>query len=110
MKLQFTPEQLFGAETTFAIIRFAPWYEYVDGKPTDKKLGFRCQVVQQGGDFEKFWVKVAGNPDYSSFEEQLNQSTIPLLAEFRNAVCKLYVDNDKKIQMSVRADGITVID
>lgn len=82
--------------------------KYVDGKPTDEDECMVYTVLQLGGDFDKFDIKVY-DFDTAITEEEIASSKEPLHVEFENAVCKLYIDRANQIQVSVKADGITVI-
>lgn len=110
MNFIFSMEQLFGLETTYLLLRVLPLYKYVDGNRTDERIGSRYLVVQQGGDYEKIWVKVEGDNDSSAIEDKLKNSQIPLLAEFKNSQCRLYVGKTGQVELSVKADAVRVVD
>ena len=82
--------------------------KYVDGKMTDEDECVVYTVLQLGGDFDKFDVKVY-DFDTAITEEEIVTSKEPLYVEFENAVCKLYIDRANQIQVSIKADGITVL-
>ncbi len=83
--------------------------EYVNGKRTDNIVGTTYTVVQNGGTYEKFNVKVA-DVEYAIEQEYIANSKSPIFVEFENAVCKIYTDANGRAQVSVKADNINIVD
>lgn len=106
-KINFPLSQLLG-ETQLILLGATPTYEYVDGKKTDHIIGTTYQVVQNGGTYEKFKVKVS-DADLPVESDFIKNATNPIFVAFTNAFCKLYTDNRGQIQVSVKADAITVL-
>ena len=105
LKLSF--QQLLGYEPTLLLLHVKDWYEYKDGKVTTNRLGTQYEVIENGGDFNRFWVKVADPEPYIT-EEELSSSKERATVTFENAICTLYVDNSGHIQASVKASAIDI--
>ena len=91
------PLSLVIGNSKLILIGARPTMEYVNGKRTDNIVGTTYTVVQNGGTYEKFNVKVA-DVEYAIF------------VEFENAVCKIYTDANGRAQVSVKADNINIVD
>lgn len=103
------PLSLIIEDAKLILIGARPTYEYVNGKKTDNVVGTTYSVVQNGGTYEKFNIKVSDvenaiEPDY------IANSKTPIFVEFENAVCKVYTDSNGRAQVSVKADSINIID
>jgi hypothetical protein len=101
------PLSLVIGDVKLILIGARPTIEYVNGKRTDTIIGTTYTVVQNGGTYEKFNVKVpdienAIEPDY------IANSKTPIFVEFENAVCKIYTDTNGRVQVSVKADAINI--
>ena len=106
LKLSFL--QLFGYEPELLLLHAKDWCEYKDGKITTNRLGTQYEVIENGGDFNRFWVKVADTEPYTT-EEEIASSKERVTVTFKDAVCTLYVDNTGHIQVSVKASGVDII-
>lgn len=106
-KISFPLSQLLG-ETDLILLGATATYEYVDGKKTDNIVGTTYEIVQNGGTYEKFKVKVS-DADLPVESDFIKNATNPIFVEFTNPICKLYTDNRGQIQVSVKADAITVL-
>ena len=61
-----------------------------------------------GGTYEKFTVKT---PEIeNAIDSDYIASNSQIFVEFENAVCKLYTDTNGRIQVSVKADAINIVD
>lgn len=107
-KLTFELRQLIG-DVELILLSSRPTYEYKDGVRTENIIGITYTVVENGADFEKFNVKVAGvenaiDPNF------IKNSKEHLKVDFKNTVCKFYSDSNRHLQVSVSADDITILD
>lgn len=88
---------------TFLLVGQSPYYEYVDGKKTDKMLGqgFDVAVVEQG--LEKLRVKI---PDPGLEVDLGENSMIPV--KFEGLKIGFYQDfrHDNQIVLKATATGI----
>lgn len=106
-KVQFQLSQIIG-NIRLILIGAMPTYEYVNGKRTDKVIGTTYMVVMNGGTYEKFTVKT---PEIeNAIDSDYIASNSQIFVEFENAVCKLYTDTNGRIQISVKADAINIVD
>lgn len=106
-KIDF-PLSLIIGTAKLALLHSRPLVRYENGKPTDDVIGTTYEVVQVGGDFEKFNVKVL-DLDTAITEKEIKESKEQIYVDFDNAVCKLYTDSAGRIQVSVKADSINVL-
>ena len=97
------PLSLVIGNSKLILIGARPTMEYVNGKRTT------YTVVQNGGTYEKFNVKVA-DVEYAIEQEYIANSKSPIFVEFENAVCKIYTDANGRAQVSVKADNINIVD
>ena len=56
-KLTFELRQLIG-DSSLILLNATPTYEYKDGVKTDTVIGTTYEVVENGGNYDKFRVKV----------------------------------------------------
>ena len=106
-KVSFPLSQIIG-EAKLALLHSRKLIRYEDGKPTDEVIGTTYEVVEVGGDYEKFNVKVQ-DIDTAISEEEIRASKEQIFVEFENATCKLYTDSNGRVQVSVKADSINVL-
>ena len=106
-KITFPLSQIIG-DAKLALLHARPLYRYENGIATSERIGTTYEVVQLGGDFEKFNVKIP-DIDIDITEEEISASKTPLTVELTNAIGKLYVDGNHRIQVSVTAEAITVV-
>lgn len=87
------------------LLHAKPQYRYENGKATDEQIGMQYEVITNGGDFDRFWVKI---PEINNAvtEDMLRTSKEKVIVTFSNAVCKLYTDASGHIQVSVKAEAI----
>lgn len=107
-KLTFELRQLIG-DVSLILLNATPTYQYQDGVKTDTIIGTTYEVVEDGGNYDKFRVKVSdfGNAIDSDF---IKNSKNHIKVDFENATCKLYLDTYKRLQVSVSATAITILD
>lgn len=106
-KIKFSLEQLIGT-VPLILLNARPTFEYANGVKTENILGTTYTVVMNGGTFEKFDVKVS-DTETAITADEIRSSDGNLVVEFENPVCRLYTDNSGHIQVSVKADSITVL-
>ncbi len=106
-KLTFELRQLIG-DVELILLSSRPTFEYKNGVKTDNVVGTTYTVVENGGDFEKFNVKVLG-VDNAIDPEFIKNSKSHIKVDFENTVCKLYSDSNHRLQVSVSADNITIL-
>lgn len=87
------------------LLHAKPQYRYENGKATEEQIGMQYEVITNGGDFDRFWVKV---PDMDNIitEDEISASKEKVIVTFSNAVCKLYTDQHGHVQVSVKAQAI----
>lgn len=107
-KIQFPLELFVKKDATLILLHSKPWYTYENGKKTENVLGVQYEVIQNGGDFDRFWVKVP-DVDTAITEEEISNSSEKIVVTFQNALCTLYTDAQKQIQVSVKAEAIEVM-
>ena len=91
------PLSLIIEDAKLILIGARPTYEYVNGKKTDNVVGTTYSVVQNGGTYEKFNIKVSDvenaiEPDY------IANSKTPIFVEFENAVLFIVKYKCRKLQ------------
>lgn len=106
--VDFSLEQIIGADYPLILLHSKDWFEYKDGKKTDTRLGTRYEVVQDGGDFQRFTVKCEDS-ESAVLEDEIEASKDKVTVSFDNARCRLYVDDSRHIQISVKAKAINVL-
>lgn len=107
-KLTFELRQLIG-DSSLIPLNATPTYEYKDGVKTDTVIGTTYEVVENGGNYDKFRVKVSdvGNSIDPNF---IKNSKNPIIVDFENTSCKLYTDTYNRLQVSVSATEIRILD
>lgn len=106
-KVTFPLAQLIG-NVRLILLSARPTFEYANGVKTEKIIGTTYEVVTDGGNYDKFSIKVP-DVDTAISNDDIRNSTEPLYVDFENPACKLYTDNSGHIQVSVKADSITVL-
>ena len=103
-KLTFELRQLIG-DSSLILLNATPTYEY----KTDTVIGTTYEVVENGGNYDKFRVKVSdvGNSIDPNF---IKNSKNPIIVDFENTSCKLYTDTYNRLQVSVSATEIRILD
>lgn len=107
-KIQFPLELFVPNDDTLILLHSKQWFAYEGGQKTDTILGVQYEVIVNGGDFDRFWVKVP-DLDTAITEEEIANSSEKIVVTFKNAFCTLYTDAQKQIQVSVKAEEINVI-
>lgn len=89
------------------LLHAKPQYRYENGKVTDEQIGMQYEVITNGGDFDRFWVKI---PDMENVitEDEITASKEKVIVTFVNPKCKLYTDSGNHVQVSVKAQAINV--
>ncbi len=80
-----------------------PVFEYVNDQKTDKVVGHKYTVVLPQKQFAQLDVKIDGEQRIALDREQY------LNVKFENLVVKLYYDRNKNVQMTARADNVSVV-
>lgn len=106
--VDFPLEQIIGADYPLILLHSRDWFQYKDGKKTDIRLGTQYEVIQDGGDFQRFTVKCEDS-ESAVLEDEIKASKGKVTVSFENASCRLYVDDSRHIQISVKATNINVI-
>jgi len=89
------------------LLGVAPYYEYVDGKKTEKLLGYKYNIVEDKT-FEKFSVKIASKAPVIT-QEQVDASKERIKVTFENAFAKPYRTTYGDYDLSVSATGISIL-
>lgn len=105
--IKFSLEQILGDNTQLILLHSKDWFEYKNGKVTTTRLGTQYEVIENGGDFNRFWVKIADEFPAVA-EDELKVSKERVFVTFNDAVCTLYVDGTNHIQVSVKATEINI--
>lgn len=108
------PFNMIYKDGVFILIDIAPNYEYVDGKRTNKLVGYKYTVVDTV-DFDKITVKVKQDAPLLSSEElaELRGSGEKIAVEFVNAIDKPYIRRDGgsvSVEDSFSADDILLVE
>lgn len=86
--------------TQFLLTDVKPWYEYADGKRTDKQLGYSCEVALPKQQLDKITVHVA----------KLDLKIEPKMqrVDFHNLDISLYPDfrNPSEVGVKATADDV----
>lgn len=90
------------------LLSVSDFFAYSDGQKTDNRLGTRYEVIQPAGRYPRFSVKVLDSSSAITQDdvETALKTSKAIKVEFLNAVCKLYVDSNRNIKVSICADGI----
>lgn len=107
-KINLSIEQIFGKNPSFLLVHSKQWKEYLNGKVTENVLGTQYELVFMGGEYDHFWVKVT-DIGLGISEEDIRNESDPIYVELIEPVCKLYVDQNGQIQISVKASGISPV-
>ena len=108
-RVRFQLRQLVG-DSPLLLLDIKPTYEYVNEEVTDKIIGATYVVLEQGGDFGKYTIKV---PDWKRALEPdlLKNKKSAIFVDFTNTVCKFYLDKrTKQLRVSITADDIVILD
>lgn len=97
----------------FIVLRIDPFYEYADGKKTDRLEGYKYEVVDTAN-FDRLKVKVKGQSTPLMSDEQLQElreSGRKVLVEFINgAVMPYWSPTTKSVEDAFSAEGIRLLD
>lgn len=106
--INLTLDQVISPEIELLLLHAKPWLKYENGKATEEVLGTQYEVVANGGDYDKFWVKIE-DAGIGITEEEIKRHGQKMPVKFEGAVCTLYTDSRNQIQISVRARSIDVL-
>lgn len=83
----------------FLLTDVSPWYEYADGKRTEKLLGYTCEVALPAHQLDKIRVHVTGEVAIKPRLQQVN---------FKNLEISLYPNfsNPSEAGLKCTADAI----
>ena len=107
-KIKLTLDQVIDPKFNMLLLHSKPWLKYENGKATSEELGTQYEVVVDGDDYDKFWVKVP-DADIRITEEEIQNAKERMVVRFTNATCALYLDANNQIQISVKAEAIDVV-
>lgn len=97
----------------FIVLRIEPFYEYADGKKTDRLEGYKYEVVDTTN-FDRLKVKIKGQPAPLMSDEQLQEfreSGRKVLVEFINGtVMPYWSPTTKSVEDAFSAEGIRLLD
>lgn len=102
----FTMKQLVGEEKAL-LCEVGDDNEYVDDKPTGKRLGTKYTVACPKRAYEKIAVKVPGAPAITA--EELAGAASPIWVTFEGFKASAYQGRTGEIGFTCRADQITVV-
>lgn len=88
------------------LLDVTPYYEYQDGRKTDKMLGYKYQVVEDVN-FEKLTVKIPSTTPAIT-KEQLESTKERIKVTFTDALAKPYRLNSGEYDLSITATSIAV--
>ena len=89
------------------LVDIKPIKEYVDGKSTDKVIGYRYECVCPKNKFEKISIKVEESQPAISAEELEAKDTVTICPE--NFEGRFYKDRSGEYQFTAKASRITVL-
>ena len=106
-KIHFGLESFIG-KSSLILLSVSDGYEFINGKKSTNRTHTKYEVIQNGGDYQRFIVKVP-ETEPVTYNDELRASKEPVLVDFQNAQCKFYQDSNHNIQVSVTADSITLL-
>ena len=104
--MKFSLEQIAKSEALF-LTGVSPIKEFVDGKATNRVLGFRYQCVCPQNKFEHISIKVEEKTPSVSAEMIEENGTLKITPV--NFEAKFYRDKNGTYQLTAKADKIEVI-
>lgn len=89
------------------ILSVDAFYDYSNGKKTDKMIGYRYTV---GNDktFDKFSVKIPSTTPAIT-QEQIDSSKTHVFVKFDNAIARPYRTQSGDYELSITASAISVV-
>lgn len=114
MNIRIKPsvESIYNAE--LVLVGVAPLFEYTENERTDKQIGFKYSLVEQGY-FDKLIVKILttdSEPAISQEEiESAQEEGKHLYVTLTNSKCTFYVagsGDNRHVALSISADAIEV--
>lgn len=108
--ITLTLEQVAGQLKALPTVEVRPWYQYVDGKRTDNRLGTVYVVLQPLEQLKRLSVKVADSPVVSQQQlDDLNKELQFQLLKFEGFSARFYTDRNGEIQISGRAEKAILV-
>lgn len=105
----FDFNQLNGGIKEALLVGVKPYYEYIDGKPSNKQLGNLYETILPGRGFERLWVKIPILKSLIS-EEMLIQHNNRIRVSFIGFEAKFYFNKFKNAYLlTATASDIEVI-
>lgn len=108
--LPYTPNGLNGTEAV-PLVGISALTEYVDGKPTDKQIGFSYDILLLDQACEKLRVKVKNLTPICQQEEldTANATANFIVVKFDRLEIKPYSSSNGRIAYTARADSVEVV-
>lgn len=108
--VRFTELQLFGTDKpTMLLHDEEDLFEYVDGKATEKVIGYKAKVLVAESGMESIIVKME-NVKPVLTKEQIQERGGLVKVRFKNLTAKPYFsDREKEYKLSYRAEGLEVL-
>lgn len=106
-KIELTLGQIIDPKLPLVLLHSKPQFRYENNKVTDEQVGYQYEVITNGGDFDRFWVKVSDMENVIT-EDEIKASKDKVVVNFNDAICKLYTDQSNHIQVSIRAKAINI--
>jgi hypothetical protein len=103
------PLELIAKSKTVIVNGAAPWYDYADGKRTDRLLGYGYDCVLPRNGYQALRIKVESEAAPSITSEMLTAAGGSIEAEPINFVCKVYVDSSGRANLSAKATGVVPV-
>lgn len=106
-KFIFSLLQVAGSEQVL-LTGCLPIKDFVDGKPTDKIIGYRYTLVAPQNKYESFTVKVEqASPAISPEELEAKGGTVKV--KIKGFQGRFYRDRNKEYQFTAKAESVEVI-
>lgn len=83
-------------------------YKYEGNDKTDTIESRAFELVLPTQNYQKIAVKIA-DPRFANFGDNLKDSTEPVFCTLSNLTCAPYLGRTGRVELSFRADSITVI-
>ena len=88
----------------FLVTDVGPYFAYVDGQRTDKVDGYKYAAILPNRQFARLDVKIPGTKLLDVPAGQY------ISVAFDDLVVKLYFDNNRRIQLTAKAESVHAVD
>lgn len=112
-KIDFSIEQIVGdSDPTLVLLGVSPVFKYIGQEKTDEVIGTKLDVILPDGEYHRFnvTVPIVNSPISPEDFQRKKDSGQPIFCKLVNSKCRLYVDRNSTIQVSVKADNIILLD